>query len=251
MSRPPAILFPDGILPVDKAPDWTSHDVCHFLRKRFYIDKVGHAGTLDPMATGLVILLIGRATKYSGALTGHDKTYEGFFRLGLKTDSQDRTGKVLQEADASKITLDDVKLAAQAFTGNIMQTPPMVSAVKHKGVRLYKLARQGKEVEREARPATVHEFNILDKQGDRIQFMMRVSKGTYVRTIAHEIGEKLGCFAALDDLRRTQSGPFQINQSVSLADLKTMTPEVLRGKIIPLESLALLPDSASQQTQAQ
>lgn len=245
MSAPQEFPPPDGILPVDKAPDWTSHDVCHFVRKRFHIDKVGHAGTLDPMATGLVILLIGRATKQSGALTGHDKTYEGFFRLGLKTDSQDRTGKVLQEADASKVTLDDVKRAALAFTGNIMQTPPMVSAVKHKGVRLYKLARQGKEVEREARPAAVHEFNILDKQGDRVQFMMRVSKGTYVRTIAHEIGESLGCFAVLDDLRRVQSGPFNLTQSVTLDELKQMPPEVLRGKIIPLGTLAFLSGSES------
>lgn len=239
MSSHPRIIFPDGILPVDKVQDWTSHDVCHFIRKRFNIDKVGHAGTLDPMATGLVILLIGRATKQSGALSGHDKTYEGFFRLGLKTDSQDRTGKVLQEADASKVTFDEVKRAALAFTGEIMQTPPMVSAVKHKGVRLYKLARQGKEVEREARPATVHEFNLLDKQGDRVQFMMRVSKGTYVRTIAHEIGESLGCFAVLDDLRRVQSGPFHLSQSVTIDALKQMTPEVLREKIIPLGSLNL------------
>ena len=245
MSAHPAILFPDGILPVDKASDWTSHDVCHFVRKRFHIDKVGHAGTLDPMATGLVILLIGRATKQSGSFTGHDKTYEGFFRLGLKTDSQDRTGKILQEVDASKVTLDDVKRVALSFTGNIMQTPPMVSAVKHKGVRLYKLARQGKEVEREARPVPVHEFNILDKQGDRVQFMMRVTKGTYVRTIAHEIGESLGCFAVLDDLRRVQSGPFNLTQSVTLDELKQMPPDILRGKIIPLGKLCLVPDAAS------
>jgi len=246
MSTHPSIQFPDGILPVDKAPDWTSHDVCHFVRKRFNIEKVGHAGTLDPMATGLVILLLGRATKQSDAFTGHDKTYEGFFRLGMKTDSQDRTGKVLQEADASKVTIEDVKRVALTFTGNIMQTPPMVSAVKHKGVRLYKLARQGKEVEREARPAIVHEFNIFDKQGDRVQFMMRVSKGTYVRTIVHDMGEVLGCFAVLDDLRRSRSGPFNLTQSVTLDELKQMAPEALRAKIIPLGTLALLSGSESQ-----
>ncbi len=227
-------FFPDGILPVDKPSDWTSHDVCHFVRKRFRIEKVGHAGTLDPMATGLVVLLLGRATKQSNTFSGHDKTYEGVFRLGVKTDSQDRTGKILAEGDASRVTLEDVKLAALAFTGEIMQTPPMVSAVKHQGVRLYKLARQGKEVDREARPVTVHEFLIRDKQGDRVHFFMRVSKGTYVRTIVHEIGENLGCFAVLDDLRRTQSGPFEIKQAVTIDELKQMTPEALRERILPL-----------------
>jgi len=245
MSAAPPSFFSDGVLPVDKEPDWTSHDVCHFVRKRFRISKVGHAGTLDPMATGLVILLLGRATKQSGAFSAHDKTYEGFFRLGLKTDSQDRTGKILQEADASRITLEDVKREALAFTGDIMQTPPMVSAVKHQGVRLYKLARQGKEVEREARPATVYEFTILDKQDNRVQFRMRVSKGTYVRTIAHDLGERLGCFATLDDLRRVQSGPFLINQSVTLKELKEMTPQTLKSKIIPLSAVSLPANEAA------
>lgn len=230
-------FFPDGILPVDKAPDWTSHDVCHFVRRRFKIDKVGHAGTLDPMATGLVVLLIGRATKESNSLSGHDKTYEGLMRLGVKTDSQDKTGKVIGEGDASQITLEDVQKASLEFTGEIMQTPPMVSAVKHQGVRLYKLARQGKEVEREPRPATVHEFNISGKEGDLIQFSIRVSKGTYVRTLAHDLGEKLGCFATLEALRRTQSGPFHLAQSVTIDQVKQCTPQELREKILPLASV--------------
>lgn len=227
----------DGILLVDKPEDWTSHDVCHFVRKRFQIKKVGHAGTLDPLATGLLVLLLGKATKQSDVLSGCDKTYSGTMILGQQTDSHDRGGKVINEAPFEAVTLDQIKEGAAAFTGEIIQVPPMVSALKHKGVRLYKLARKGQTVEREGRPVTVHEFNIENKDGAEVRFSTHVSKGTYVRTLVNDLGEKLGCLARLNTLRRTRSGKFRIEDAVSVDFLKQADFGQLCPHITPLHTL--------------
>lgn len=240
---PNAVPFPDGLLIVDKPEGWTSHDVVDFVRKRFRIAKVGHAGTLDPMATGLLVLLLGRATKQSGELSGQDKDYEGVLRLGIKTDSQDRTGKITGEADPSAVTLEDVRAKAVALTGELLQVPPMVSALKHQGVRLYKLARQGREVPRESRPVTVHAFKILEKNGPLVSFFVSVSKGTYIRTLGHDLGESLGCFAVLENLRRLRSGTFDLSRRISIEELKQISPEELKTRMIPLGTLWRYADS--------
>lgn len=223
----------DGVLCVDKPKDWTSHDVCAFIRSRFKIKKVGHAGTLDPLATGLLIVLLGRATKQSMTLTANDKEYSGVMELGVKTDSHDRKGAEIATASAEKITLEEIKKrAAEEFTGEITQVPPMVSALKQKGVRLYELARKGIEVPRESRPVTVHEWKITRKDGNFVEFSTRVSKGTYVRTLVNDLGESLGCYACLADLRRLQSGEYKIEDSVTIDQLKGMTFQDLRQKML-------------------
>lgn len=225
----------DGILLVDKPQDWTSHDVCAYVRRRFAIKKVGHAGTLDPLATGLLVLLIGRATKLSMPLSACDKEYFGIMELGIQTDSHDRHGKVVAEAPWEHITLDAVReKAAREFTGEIIQVPPMVSALKHEGKRLYKLARQGKVVERKGRAVTVFEFRLEKKEDRFVHFFAHVSKGTYLRTLISDLGDALGCHAALASLRRLRSGQFRLDQSVTLEDLKRFTPQQLGEKIIPL-----------------
>ena len=238
MKRDKNELLIDGVLLVDKPQEWTSHDVCAFVKKRFRIHKVGHAGTLDPMATGLLVLLLGRATKDSNSLMSCDKEYEGVMQLGLQTDSHDRTGKVLSEKPAEDIEIADVQEKAKLFTGTIQQVPPMVSAIKHKGVRLYKLARQGKEVELEGLEVLVHSFEIQKKDGQFISFASNVSKGTYVRTLVHDLGEALGCGATLYDLRRRRSGNFDVSRSVTIDELKNMDAAALRQKVQPLGSYA-------------
>ncbi len=214
-----------GILLVDKPTDWTSHDVCAFVRSRFRIPKVGHAGTLDPNATGLLVLLLGRFTRQSADWSVCDKDYEGVMQLGVETDSHDLQGKILKEFSAEKITEDDVKKGMAKFVGEIMQIPPMVSAVKHKGKRLYELARKGQVVERESRPAIVYGWDFLGKEGARVRFKCSVSKGTYVRTLTHDLGAQLGCGAALAELRRTRCGPFQVGKSMGIEALKAMRNE--------------------------
>ena len=227
----------DGILLVDKPENWTSHDVCAYVRRRFAIKKVGHSGTLDPQATGLLVLLLGRATKLSMPLSSCDKEYLGVMELGIETDSHDRHGKVIAEAPWEHITLDEIRAkAAKEFTGEIIQIPPMVSALKHEGPRLYKLARQGKTVERKGRAVTVFEFHLEKKEGRFVNFFAHVSKGTYLRTLINDLGDALGCHAVLASLRRLRSGQFRLEQGVTLEELKNFTPEQLSGKIIPLSA---------------
>ena len=228
----------EGVLLVDKPPTWTSHDVCAFVRKQFKIKKVGHAGTLDPLATGLLVVLLGKATKQSILFSGCDKEYSGVMELGVKTDSHDKQGKILDTRPWEGVSLEEVRKKALQFTGEIIQVPPMVSALKHKGVRLYQLARRGVEVAREGRPVTVHELNIQKKDGAFVHFSARVSKGTYLRTLVHDLGEVLGCFAALAELRRLQSGNFRYENSVTVDTLRTWTVKELRLKVLPVESIS-------------
>jgi tRNA pseudouridine55 synthase len=237
------VNFIDGVLLVDKPENWTSHDVCAFVRRCFGIKKVGHAGTLDPLATGLLVLLLGKATKISMQLSACDKEYFGAMELGIQTDSHDRHGKVILEAPWEHITLEEIKAKAAAeFTGAIIQVPPMVSALKHEGQRLYKLARQGKTVERDGRPVTVHEFRIDKKEGKFVEFLAYVSKGTYVRTLVSDLGDALGCHATLARLRRLRSGKFRLENGVTIEDLKKFTPIQLREKVIPLSEVSLHAD---------
>jgi len=230
----PVIDLANGILIVDKPQDWTSHDVCAFIRKKFKIKKVGHAGTLDPMATGVLVVLLGKATKLSMKLTANDKEYSGVMRLGVQTDSHDRTGKVIAQKNADFISLENVKQVSRQFIGSIKQLPPMVSALKHKGVRFYELARRGLEVPREERSVTVHEFEIKDKQNDLVYFSCYVSKGTYLRTLVHDLGIALESFATLEELKRVRSGQYEISQSVTIDAIRKWTMADLMKHMLPL-----------------
>lgn len=220
-----------GILLVDKPKDWTSHDVCAFIKKRFRFSKVGHAGTLDPLATGLLVILLGRATKFSNSLSADEKEYEGFFELGYQTDSHDRQGKVIQTAPWEHITLDMVRAKASEFQGEIIQVPPMVSALKHKGMRLYDLARKGITVPRDGRQVFVREFKFHSMEGSSIHFQATVSKGTYVRTLVNDLGETLGCHATMTELKRLRSGKFSLKDAVTIDMLKEIELPALSSKI--------------------
>ncbi len=227
----------DGVVIVDKEKGWTSHDVCAFIRSRFRIRKVGHAGTLDPMATGVLIVLVGRATKLSQSLSSCNKEYLGTMQLGLKTDSHDSSGQVLATASYDGVTPEKLEAVLGEFRGEIDQMPPMISALKHNGVRLYKLARQGKEVVRQKRKITVFRFDLLDVKLPEITFSAHVSKGTYLRTLVHDVGERLGCFAALTALRRTRCGEFSLSDALTISALKQMKAEEL-GRCVRMASAA-------------
>ena len=224
-NRQPAPF--DAILLVDKPAEWTSHDVVAKIRGHFRLNKVGHGGTLDPMATGLLVLLIGRATKCSAAIMGGDKTYSGTIQLGRTTSTQDIEGETLNESDPSAITEEQLKRALPALTGEIQQLPPMVSAIKKDGVALYKLARKGIEIERETRTVHIHRFEITHFKNPYANVLIECSKGTYVRTLAHDLGSALGCGGCLSALRRDASGPLHINQAHTLDDILTETRETL------------------------
>ena len=226
----------EGILAVDKPKGWTSHDVCAFVRKRFRISKVGHAGTLDPLATGVLVLLLGRATKLSQELSSCDKEYFGTFELGVETDSHDRDGRVIREAPWQNVTVERIKEVLPSFLGEIEQVPPMISAIRYKGVRLYHLARRGAVVPREKRRIVVYEFRLEGQSGPFVHFFSRVSKGTYLRTLVHDIGEALGCYATLSELRRIRAGDFRLEEAVTIDALKGFSPGDLERRVCPLSS---------------
>lgn len=224
----------EGILLIDKPPEWTSHDVVAKSRSILATRKVGHAGTLDPMATGLLILLVGRATKASNYLMSKDKVYQGTFRLGIETDSQDADGEVVAEKEVPEISEERIRSLMGEMTGDQYQTPPMFSAKKIKGVPLYKMARKGQEVEREPRFVRVSRFELTSFNPPDVSFEIEVSKGTYVRTVAHDLGQKLGCGAYLKSLRRTRIDRFTLDQAHSLETL-AQTPRPQLGRfLIPI-----------------
>jgi tRNA pseudouridine55 synthase len=222
----------NGILIVDKPRGMTSHDVVDFIRRHFKIKKAGHAGTLDPAATGVLVILIGKATKRSLGLTGADKEYEAVLTLGRKTDSGDAEGKVLFESDVSKVTGEDVRRVFKSFEGEIEQVPPMVSALRYKGERLYELARKGKEVPREPRKIHIKEMRIKKAEIPNIDFSVTCSKGTYIRTLCEDIGDKLGCGGYLSYLRRVRSGGFTLDGSVDMDKLKSFSIDELKERLI-------------------
>ena len=228
----------DGILIVDKPAGPTSHDVVDCIRRRFSLKKVGHGGTLDPAATGLLIILLGRGTRLSERFMSSDKTYEGTIRLGMSTDTQDAEGRPIREADPSGVTQEQLLAEMGRFKGDLYQIPPMVSAIKQGGVPLYKLARRGQEVERQPRLIHIYEFRLLSFETPRATFILRCTKGTYVRTICHDIGEALGCGAHLAQLRRTASGAFDVSRAIPLDKLLAMEQVQLLDLVVPLHSFA-------------
>lgn len=224
----------DGILLVDKPPKLTSHDVVDAVRRKFGFKKVGHCGTLDPLATGLLILVIGKATKLSEKLLADNKDYEGTLRLGISTDSQDADGKVVKTAEPPPFTEAQIKEVFRKFTGDIYQTPPMVSAIKHEGQPLYKLARKGIEIERKPRLVHIFDLRLLSVALPAVRFRLRCTKGTYVRTLCADIGDALGCGGHLAELRRTKSGNFSIADAHPLDVILATSREQLAQWITPM-----------------
>ena len=220
----------DGIVIVDKPRDWTSQDVTARLRRVFGTRRIGHGGTLDPMATGVLPVFVGRATRGVEFFEHAEKTYETVLRLGLTTDTEDITGTVLTEATVS-VTGEQVEGALDAFRGEIMQVPPMYSALKVNGQKLCDLARKGKTVERQPRPITIYELTLLDRGENTLCLRVRCSKGTYIRTLCKDIGEALGCGGCMESLRRVSAGEYTIAEAVPLQELlDTVEPETyLRG----------------------
>ena len=208
----------DGIVIVDKPRDWTSQDVTARLRRVFDTRRIGHGGTLDPMATGVLPVFVGRATRGVEFFEHAEKTYETVLRLGLTTDTEDITGTVLTEATVS-VTDEQVEGALDAFRGEIMQVPPMYSALKVNGQKLCDLARKGKTVERQPRPITIHELNLLERGENTLRLRVRCSKGTYIRTLCKDIGEALGCGGCMESLRRVSAGEYTIDEAVPLQEL--------------------------------
>lgn len=227
----------DGAVLVDKPVGPTSHDVVEAVRRTFSIKKVGHCGTLDPNATGLLILVLGRATKLSEKLMGADKIYEGTIKLGESTDSYDADGELVSSLPVPPLTLDELNELAAGFVGDQMQLPPMVSAVKKDGVPLYKLARRGVEVERKPRLIHIYNFRFSNYDEPFAQFRITCTKGTYVRTVAHELGEKLGCGAHLSALRRCASGTLKVEDAIPLEQLIRISTPELKQRVIPFLKL--------------
>lgn len=225
----------DGILLVDKPSGWTSHDVVNKVRGTFRIPKVGHGGTLDPLATGLLVLLLGKATKLSDSVMSGDKGYEGTILLGRVTASQDTDGETLSEADASHVLRESLEAELNALKGESLQMPPMVSAIKINGQKLYEMARKGIEVERQPRLIRIDEIKLLSFEPPSARFEVQCGKGTYVRTIAHDVGQKLGCGGCLSGLRRVRSGNFSIDQAYPLAHILTLAPEELQKIIVGID----------------
>jgi len=227
----------DGALLIDKPVGPTSHDVVDAIRRKFGIKKVGHCGTLDPNATGLLIIVLGRGTKLSEKLMSDDKVYEGTIKFGETTDSYDADGEVTSSLPLPPITLDELNEASGTFVGDLMQTPPMVSAVKVKGVPLYKLARKGVEVPREPRLVHIYNFRFTDYHEPIGTFKIACTKGTYVRSIAHELGRKLGFGAHLATLRRTVSGKCDVADAMPLHEVLNLSVSGLEKRVIPFLKL--------------
>lgn len=211
----------NGVLLIDKPAEWTSFDVVNFVRSRFNIPKVGHCGTLDPAATGLLVLVFGKFTQLSQKFSGEDKIYEATMRIGMETDSEDMDGNVISEKYWSGVTETMLRDTLAGFVGVQQQTPPMVSAVKKDGKKLYELAREGKVVERESKEIEIFSLDISRVELPRCDFTLHCSKGTYVRTLCADAGRKLGCGAVLEALRRTRSGAFSIEDAITMDQLKT------------------------------
>ena len=226
----------NGVIIVDKTAGITSHDVVDRVRKLLGVKKAGHAGTLDPMATGVLAVCVGEATKIASFLTGEDKVYEATMRLGVRTDTQDMTGQVLAE-QAVLVTDEDVKGVLEAFVGTIDQVPPQYSAVKVRGKALYKWARKGIKVESPARQVKIREISLGEIALPRVSFVVTCSKGTYVRTLAVEIGAALGCGAYLTALRRTAVGSFRLEDAFTLEALEAKGVEGARECLLPVEVL--------------
>lgn len=227
----------DGALLIDKPAGPTSHDIVEHLRRHLGNIKTGHCGTLDPAATGLLILLLGRGTKLSERLMSDDKVYAGWIRFGESTDSYDAEGALTASLPVPPMTLDEINKAAEVFIGDIMQMPPMVSAVKKDGVALYKLARKGIEVVREPRLIHIYNFRFTAYEEPYAQFRVGCTKGTYVRSLAHELGQNLGCGAHLASLRRLASGKFDVADAIQYEEALQLSTAEIAARVIPFLKL--------------
>lgn len=225
----------NGIISIHKEAGFTSHDVVAKMRGICKQKKIGHTGTLDPQATGVLPVCLGSGTKLCDMLTDKDKEYRAVMLLGVTTDTQDMTGTVLEQKQV-QVTYEQVEEACLSFVGEYNQVPPMYSALKVDGKKLYELARAGKEVERKARPVTIHRLEILSVDLPRVEFLVGCSKGTYIRTLCTDIGEKLGCGGCMERLTRTRVGGFTLEKSITLAELEILRDEGrLEEVLFPVE----------------
>jgi tRNA pseudouridine55 synthase len=234
----PLAATPDGVLLVDKAEGMTSHDVVALIRRKLEIRKVGHCGTLDPIATGLLLLTLGRGTKIQDLLMSEDKEYAGTLMLGVTTSTQDRQGEVIDRRPVPPLGASQIRAAFEKFRGDFYQMPPMVSAIKHGGVPLYKLARQGKVVEREPRLVHVYRYAVDRIALPEIDFNVVCSKGFYVRTYVHDIGDELGCGGHLKSLRRVKSGRFDVDQAITVDRIRRGPREEILSRILTLPDVS-------------
>lgn len=214
----------NGVLLIDKEADWTSNDVVAKLKGILRERRIGHSGTLDPMATGLLVVFVGRATRAVEFAEGHDKAYRAGLRLGLVTDTQDITGTVLEE-HAVNVTEGQLCETLESFRGEQLQLPPMYSAIKVNGRRLYDIARSGGEVERKKRAITIHDISLAGRDGVDYVLDVSCSKGTYVRTICHDVGAALGCGGCMSALRRSRAGGFDVSQAHKLSEVQRYADE--------------------------
>lgn len=228
----------NGVINIYKIKGFTSHDVVAKLRGIMRQKKIGHTGTLDPDATGVLPVCLGSATKLCDMLTEKKKEYIAKVQLGVTTDTQDMTGIVLSERQVD-VTETQVEEAIQSFVGLYEQIPPMYSALKVNGKKLYELAREGKEVERKARPVTIHYIEILDMELPKLTIKVGCSKGTYIRTLCHDLGEKLGCGAAMAALERTKSGQFTLESAITLAELEEKLKDATENREAVIQSLVI------------
>ena len=228
----------DGILLIDKPAGPTSHDIVDIIRNSYRIKKVGHCGTLDPAATGLLIIVLGKATKLSEKLMSDDKVYVGSMKLGETTNTFDAEGQVESTQPVPDLSIETLQKEANKFLGDQMQIPPMVSAIKINGTPLYKLARKGQTIARKERFIHLYKFLISEYETPVAWFKVACTKGTYIRTLAHDFGQKIGCGGHLSGLRRTISGTFKVSNATSLEELTTLSALDLNKRIIPMLKLS-------------
>ena len=240
--------MPNGIVIIDKPQGWTSMDVCAKLRGILHEKRVGHAGTLDPMATGVLPVFVGQATKAVSFAEGGQKVYEAVLQLGLVTDTQDTTGTVLSRAERA-VSRAELEAVLPQFRGDIMQVPPMYSALKVDGKKLYEIARRGGEVARKARPVTIEELTVLGEADGDYALRVRCSKGTYIRTLCHDIGAALGCGGVMSALRRTEVGAYRVSDAHTMDALCALPREAAQRLLLPVDSL--WPDAAQCTVDAQ
>ncbi|RLA93423.1 MAG: tRNA pseudouridine(55) synthase TruB [Deltaproteobacteria bacterium] len=222
-----------GLIIIDKPPGLTSHTVVKRVKTVLQVRKAGHTGTLDPFATGVLIVCINEGTKLAPFLMEEEKEYEALLHLGIETDTQDLTGSIIRKKEIKDITILDIERTFKKFQGKVTQIPPMYSALKHEGVPLYLLAREGKEIERPKRVVEIRKLSILNIELPRVLFRVVCSKGTYIRALANDIGKSLGCGACLEMLRRMRSGKFSLKNSLALETLEKKSPEEIKKRIIP------------------
>lgn len=228
----------DGVIVICKEKGFTSHDVVAKLRGILHMKKIGHTGTLDPDAEGVLPVALGKATRLVDMITDKEKTYEAVMRLGVVTDTQDMSGTVLSQTTELSVTEEELCTVVSSFVGDYMQVPPMYSALKVNGKKLYELAREGKTVERKPRPVHFYEIEILDISFPLVRFRVTCSKGTYIRTLCHDIGEKLGCGAAMESLLRTKVGRFTLDDAITLAQTEEAVQEgTIESKILGIEEI--------------